>query len=85
MKTLACAAFGCVAFSMTALTSGASAMPVAQLQSTSRDVAAAPQSVRWVCGPYRCWWRPNWYGPRWYGAYGYGGYGPRWHRWGRHW
>jgi hypothetical protein len=47
-------------------------------------VADEIQNVRWVCGPYRCWWRPNYYAyapgyyygpPRFYG-YGYG-YGPR--------
>ena len=20
---------------------------------------AKPEAVRWVCGPYRCWWRPG--------------------------
>ena len=42
---------------------------------------AKPEAVRWVCGPYRCFFRP---GPRFYGGYGfygprrfYGGYGPR--------
>jgi hypothetical protein len=33
--------------------------------------------VRWVCGPYRCWWRPNFY--RAYGFYG----PPRFYR--HHW
>ena len=38
------------------------------------DLAAAkPEAVRWVCGPYRCFFRP---GPRFYGG-GYGYYGPR--------
>jgi hypothetical protein len=46
----------------------ASAMPVANLPNV---LATDVESVRWVCGPYRCWWRPGWYGPRW-------GYGPRW-------
>jgi hypothetical protein len=32
------------------------------------DVGQAEQ-VRWVCGPFRCWWRPNWYG-----YYGYNPY-----------
>ncbi|QGM47942.1 hypothetical protein H2LOC_003910 [Methylocystis heyeri] len=68
---------------------GASAMPaldpgVAQ----AADSAANVDKARWVCGPYRCWWRPNYYRP--YGVYRpYGGYGyyhgPRryWHR--RYW
>ena len=45
---------------------------------TSDLAGATPEAVRWVCGPYRCWWRP---GPRFYGGYGYGprfyGGGPR--------
>ena len=33
------------------------------------DIAGAtPEAVRWVCGPYRCFFRPNYYG---------GYYGPR--------
>jgi len=77
MNKLTCSLFSCVAFGAVMLNGGAWAMPVAPLQSASQEIAPAPQNVRWVCGPYRCWWRPNWYGPRWYG-----GYGPRWHRWG---
>jgi hypothetical protein len=68
--------------------SGASAMPaldpgVAQAADSSVNI----EKARWVCGPYRCWWRPNYYRP--YGVYrpyGYGYYhGPRryWHR--RYW
>lgn len=57
--------------------------------------------VRWVCGPYRCWWRPNYvyYGRPWgygyrrwgyhrpYGRWGYGGWhrGYGWHRGWRRW
>jgi len=37
----------------------ATAMPVAPLGDAP---AAALQDVRWVCGPYRCWWRPSYYG-----------------------
>ena len=62
----------------------AAAMPIANLP------AAAPghvENVRWVCGPYRCWWRPNYYayGPRFYAApRAY--WGPRYrHRYGRRW
>jgi hypothetical protein len=36
------------------------------------------EQVRWVCGPYRCWWRPNYY-------YGYYGWGPRWRYGWRRW
>ena len=60
-------------------TGPASAMPANGLASAATQAAATNgvQDVRYVCGPYRCWWRPgyNYYvGPRhyWY-----------WHR--RHW
>ena len=68
----------------------ASAMPLDQLKPATEAVQQT-ENVRWVCGPYRCWWRPNYYygvrpywGPRrFYGGYGrgyrYGGYGYR--RW----
>src|SRR5262249_9749010 len=65
----------------------ASAMPVANLAPVASDLALH-QSVPWVCGPFRCWWRPFYYRPwgyyrpyayygyyRPYGSYGYGGYG----------
>jgi hypothetical protein len=56
----------------------ASAMPAANLAPVASDLALH-QSVPWVCGPFRCWWRPFYY-RRWgyyrpYGFYGYGGYG----------
>ena len=64
----------------------ASAMPVNGQLAATAPAAADAQQVRWVCGPYRCWWRPGGYyypGPRW----GYYGYRPYPYRWGyrRHW
>lgn len=36
------------------------------------------EQVRWVCGPFRCWWRPGWgWGHRW-------GWGHPW-AWGDRW
>jgi hypothetical protein len=61
----------------------AAAMPVDNL---ARATLANVEQVHWVCGRYRCWWRPNYYyGPRFYAAprvY----WGPRyryraWRRW----
>jgi hypothetical protein len=53
----------------------ASAMPIGL--ATNADIASNVEQARWVCGPYRCWWRPNVYG-----AYGYYA-GPRYyHGWG---
>jgi plasmid stabilization system protein ParE len=73
----------------TSMLSGASAMPAANgLAPAATQAASGIQKVRWVCGPYRCWWAPGPYwrgGPRW----GWGGWGWRdrwgWHRgWGWH-
>jgi hypothetical protein len=66
----------------------ASAMPVGALKPAADTVRVAPDNVAWVCGPYRCWWRPGpYWGPRrFYGFYGprpfrFGWYGPRRHWW----
>jgi hypothetical protein len=56
----------------------ASAMPLAdQSVAAVATPAQAVEKTRWVCGPYRCWWRPGW---GWHRPWG-------WHRWGwhRHW
>jgi hypothetical protein len=75
IKTAIAAAAVC---SATVFALPASAMPVHNLAS---GTLANVEQARVVCGPYRCWWRPNYYG---YGAYGF--YGPRRHwGWGRHW
>lgn len=58
----------CSAFIGTA----AFAAPVVPMPAASN---ANVEQVRWVCGPYRCGWRPNYYGYR----YHYGYY-PH-HRW----
>lgn len=59
----------------------ASAMPANGLAAATNQIADGLQDVRYVCGPYRCWWTP---GPYWGGPYyGYAGPGPYWHRgWG---
>ncbi len=46
----------------------ASAMPIAPI---SANTGVKVEQVRVVCGPYRCWWRPNYYHRHYYGAYGY--------------
>ena len=48
----------------------AHAMPVGDLASATAQISDRIQNVSWVCGPYRCWWRPNYY------AYAAGYYGP---------
>lgn len=55
---------------------GAAAMPAANLGATAQ-LSSGLQDARWVCGPYRCRWRPNYYdyyGPRW-------GWHRGWRRW----
>ena len=49
----------------------ASAMPANGLASAATQAAATNgvQDVRYVCGPYRCWWTPGYYGPRYYNYY----------------
>src|SRR3954451_15530059 len=49
----------------------ASAMPAFHHAVTKATQAAQPEQVRWVYGPWRCFWRPNYfyrplpfYGPR---------------------
>jgi hypothetical protein len=76
--------------SVSALGSGASAMPLSGLASVATQQTDTVQHVSWVCGPYRCWWRPGpyWGGPYWRPHYGYWGW-PRWGwrgwGWHRHW
>jgi hypothetical protein len=72
----------------------AAAMPVGGLALAANELHPNVENVRWVCGPYRCWWRPGpyWVRPYWarpypYGFYGrpygyrFGWYGPRRHWW----
>jgi hypothetical protein len=46
-------------------------MPASGLASAATAAATTNgmQDVRYVCGPYRCWWRPGYYGPRYYNYY----------------
>lgn len=77
--------------------SGVEAAPALAFPGVDRGLAAKQseasgvEKTRWVCGPYRCWWRPNhfyygggpanygWSGYGWGGGYGgWGGYGYGW-------
>ena len=43
----------------------ASAMPISGLAPAANELATDVQQTAWVCGPFRCWWRPGWgYGYR---------------------
>jgi hypothetical protein len=48
------AVFGAMAFA----SAPASAIPVGDLGAASESLAVDAQKVVWVCGRYRCWWRP---------------------------
>jgi hypothetical protein len=73
-----------VAISGAAMVGSAAAMPAAKLDTNAQQSAAnAVQNVHWVCGPYRCWWRPNYY--NYYGPRYYNFYGPRWRPYYRRW
>jgi hypothetical protein len=37
------------------------AMTVDRLATATPTISDGIQNVRWVCGPYRCRWRPNYY------------------------
>jgi hypothetical protein len=85
MKHLKHSMMAALALGAVAAGSGAaSAMPNG-LPSTSAVAPSAAENVRWVCGPYRCWWQPGPYG--FYGGprpWGWGGPGWGWrHGWRR--
>lgn len=90
MPRLRIALFALAALLGSALTAGtASAMPANGLAvAENQNAGTAVQEVRWVCGPFRCWWRPQpyWGGPYWGWRRHYWG-GPYWgwrrHHWGR--
>ena len=51
----------------------AAAMPMSNVAAAATDLKLG-QSVRYVCGKYRCWWRPDYYygyAPSYYAWYGY--------------
>jgi len=63
----------------TMLVGHASAMPLNAAVPAAEQAVGGIQDVRYVCGPYRCWWTP---GPYWGRPY-YGYVGPRPHYWHR--
>jgi hypothetical protein len=83
-------AAGIVALGGVALSSGTAcaAMPLGLSSAVKPALASNVDHVRWVCGPFRCWWRPNYYGaygfydgPRFYGRGWRGGWHRGWRRW----
>ncbi len=74
---IAAAAVACLL--TTGMAASVSAMPINGTLSAEAQTTQNVQQVRWVCGPYRCWWRP---GPYWWPGRPWGWWG--WHRWGWH-
>ena len=70
-------------FGATLISRSASAMPVSDLAVAANEFSDDVQNVRWVCGPYRCWWQPNYDADRYWGP-GYRHWGSRAfaYRWG---
>jgi hypothetical protein len=53
------ASFSGAVFGAVALVSApASAIPISDLDAASKSLTTETQKVVWVCGRYRCWWRP---------------------------
>jgi hypothetical protein len=77
-KTAMAAAFA-LGVATLLLPADARAMPLDNLAGAAASTGVV-QDVRWVCGPFRCWWRPNYYayapgfyvGPRRFYRYGHG-------------
>jgi len=69
----ATAALGAIAFG----SASASAMPNGLSPAVTNELSANVENVHWVCGSYRCWWRPNYY----YGWHRPWGWRYGWRRW----
>jgi hypothetical protein len=83
---IATAAFAILA-GASVMSGSASAMPINGQLPVATNTSAEIQQVRWVCGPYRCWWQPGWGYHGWHRPWGWRG-GRGWHRgwgWHRHW
>jgi len=62
-KLLVAAGVGVGGFAL--LAEAAQAMPSVDPGVGAAAAAGAQvEQARWVCGPYRCWWRPDYWGPR---------------------
>ena len=55
---IATAAFAILA-GASVMSGSASAMPLNGQLPVATNTSTEIQQVRWVCGPYRCWWRPG--------------------------
>jgi hypothetical protein len=67
-----------------AINDKASAIPLNGLTPAVTQSAVSVEKAAWVCGPYRCWWRPRTYWGGYWAPRRYWGWGGGWHRWGWH-
>jgi hypothetical protein len=80
---------GATGLSLPAASTSAAALPISSGfdDAVLRDgqPAAQIEQARWVCGPYRCFWRPNYWGGPVYRGPGWGrpgwGWRGRYRRW----
>ena len=73
VKSTLAAALALGALTLGALTLGAPAASAMPMGFASAVPGAQIDTIRWVCGPYRCHWRPN------YRRYSHRHHG--WRRW----
>jgi hypothetical protein len=76
--------------SSVAIDQASATIPLNGLASAKAQIGDSIQEARFVCGPYRCWWRPGpyWFRPYWgyrRWAWGYGHWGWRHCGWRRCW
>jgi hypothetical protein len=58
MRKLKTALMGVVLGAVALPAAPASAIPISDLGTASKSLTTESQKVVWVCGWYRCWWRP---------------------------
>ena len=59
MQKLKAAFVGAVLGAVALASAPTSAIPVSDLNAASKTLTTETQKVVWVCGWYRCWWRPD--------------------------
>jgi hypothetical protein len=58
MRKLKTAFVGAMFAAVALASPSGSAMPLSDLGATSKFLSTETQKVVWMCGWYRCWWRP---------------------------
>jgi hypothetical protein len=58
MRKLKTAFIGAMFAAVALASAPGSAIPIGDLSAASKSLRNETQKVVWVCGSYRCWWRP---------------------------